>query len=80
MSKIDLNIIDRGTTGTDWVAENTGISAESLSKVVEQKTDNAGALNSLPTPSHGFTSLRRPFGVWLTKSETLKMRLATHTD
>lgn len=62
MSKIDLNIIDRGTTGTDWVAENTGISAESLSKVVEQK------------------SLRRPFGVWLTKSETLKMRLATHTD
>ena len=61
MSKIDLNIIDRGTTGTDWVAENTGISAESLSKVVEQKTDNAGALNSLPTPFARFYVTKEAF-------------------
>ncbi|EGN57441.1 hypothetical protein PRBRB14_21980 [Hallella multisaccharivorax DSM 17128] len=61
MAKIDLNIIDRGTTGTEWIAENTGISSESLSKVVEMKTDNAGALNSLPTPFARFYVTKEAF-------------------
>lgn len=61
MAKIDLNIVDRGTAGSDWVAENTSISPESLSKVVEQKTDNSGALNSLPTPFARFYVTREAF-------------------
>lgn len=61
MAKIDLNIVDRGTLGSDWVAENTSISAESLSKVIEQKTDNSGALNSLPTPFARFYVTREAF-------------------
>lgn len=52
MAKIDLNIVDRGTAGSDWVAENTSISPESLSKVVEQKTDNSGALTHIADISH----------------------------
>lgn len=61
MAKIDLNIVDRSTSGTDWVADNTSISADKLSEVVEQKTDNAGALNSLPTPFARFYVTREAF-------------------
>lgn len=61
MAKIDLNIVDRGTAGTGWVADNTSISADNLSKVVEQKTDNAGALNSLPTPFARFYVTKEAF-------------------
>ncbi len=50
MARIDLNIVDRGIQGTDWVAESIGLTAEQLDKVVEMKTDNCSALNSLPTP------------------------------
>lgn len=50
MPSIDLNIIDRGTPGSEWTAKNTGIQASQLDKVKENKTDNSNALNSLPTP------------------------------
>lgn len=50
MASIDLNIIDRGTQGTKWVAQNTGIQSSQLDKIKESKTDNSVALNSLPTP------------------------------
>lgn len=50
MARIDLNIIDRGISGTDWVAENIGLTPEHLDEVKEMKTDNSVALNSLPTP------------------------------
>lgn len=50
MARIDLNIIDRGISGSDWVAENIGLTPEHLDDVKEMKTDNSMALNSLPTP------------------------------
>lgn len=50
MASIDLNIIDRGVQGTEWTPQNTGIQASQLDKIKEYKTDNSGALNSLPTP------------------------------
>lgn len=49
-SSVDLNIIQRGTDGSDWTAEKGGIDKDSLSKIGEQRTDNSGALNALPTP------------------------------
>lgn len=61
MSRIDLNIIDRGIKGSEWVAEDTGLTAERLDKVIEQKTDNSGALNSLPTPFARFFVAREAF-------------------
>ena len=61
MAKIDLNIVDRGTQGNSWVADNTSISAEKLSEVVEQRTDNSGALNSLPTPFARFYVTKEAF-------------------
>lgn len=50
MPRIDLNIVDRGVQGSEWTAEDIGLTAEHLDEVMEQKTDNSGALNSLPTP------------------------------
>ena len=50
MARIDLNIVDRGTKGTDWIAEDGCLTPQQLDEVLEQKTDNSGALNSLPTP------------------------------
>lgn len=61
MPRIDLNIVDRGTNGTKWIAENTGLTAEHLDKVKEKKTDNSGALNSLPTPFARFFVAREAF-------------------
>lgn len=61
MSRIDLNIVDRGVTGTDWIAEDVCLSPEHLDKVMEQKTDNSGALNSLPTPFARFFIAREAF-------------------
>lgn len=62
MAKVDLNIVDRGTSGNgEWVAENTPIAPEDLDKVMEQKTDNSGALNSLPTPFARFFVAREAF-------------------
>jgi len=62
MSKrIDLNIVDRGVKGTNWVAEDTSLTPEHLDEVMEQKTDNSGALNSLPTPFARFFVAREAF-------------------
>lgn len=61
MARIDLNIVDRGIQGTDWIAENVGLTAEHLDEVMEQKTDNSGALNSLPTPFARFFVAREAF-------------------
>ena len=61
MARIDLNIVDRGIQGTEWIAQNTGLTAEHLDDVMEQKTDNSGALNSLPTPFARFFVAREAF-------------------
>jgi len=61
MPRIDLNIVDRGIQGTEWIAQDTGLTAEHLDDVVEQKTDNSGALNSLPTPFARFFVAREAF-------------------
>lgn len=61
MSRIDLNIIDRGIKGTTWIAEDVSLTAEHLDEVMEQKTDNCGALNSLPTPFARFFVAREAF-------------------
>lgn len=61
MSRIDLNIVDRGTSGTTWTAEDVALSANHLDKVMEQKTDNCGSLNSLPTPFARFFVAREAF-------------------
>ena len=61
MARVDLNIVDRGVNGTSWVAEDKALRAEDLDKVMEQKTDNSGALNSLPTPFARFFVAREAF-------------------
>lgn len=61
MPRIDLNIVDRGVQGTEWIAEDVGLTAEHLDEVMEQKTDNGGALNSLPTPFARFFVVREAF-------------------
>jgi hypothetical protein len=61
MSRIDLNIVERGIQGTSWIAQDTGLTAERLDEVMEQKTDNSGALNSLPTPFARFFVAREAF-------------------
>lgn len=61
MARIDLNIVDRGVSGSDWVAEDVGLTAVHLDDVLEQKTDNSGALNSLPTPFARFFVAREAF-------------------
>ena len=61
MARIDLNIVDRGVQGTEWVAEDVSLTAEHLDEVMEQKTDNSGALNSLPTPFARFFVAREAF-------------------
>lgn len=61
MARVDLNIIDRGTQGSKWVAENQGLIPQDLDSVLEQKSDNSGALNSLPTPFARFFVAREAF-------------------
>ena len=61
MARIDLSIVDRGTSGTSWTAEDVALTAEHLDGVMEQKTDNSGALNSLPTPFARFFVAREAF-------------------
>lgn len=61
MKKTDLNIIDRGTQGTGWVAVDTPIGGDDLKYVSEQRTDNNSALNSLPTPFARFFVAREAF-------------------
>lgn len=61
MARIDLNIVDRGAEGTKWVAEDIALTADHLDEVMEQKTDNTSALNSLPTPFARFFVAREAF-------------------
>ena len=61
MAKVDLNIVDRGTSKSEWSAEDVALTAEHLDDVMEQKTDNSGALNSLPTPFARFFVAREAF-------------------
>jgi len=61
MARVDLNIVDRGVNSTSWVAEEHSLTAQDLDKVIEQKTDNCGALNSLPTPFARFFVAREAF-------------------
>lgn len=60
-TKIDLNIIDRGIAGSEWIAAEEGLTADDLDKVLEMKTDNSGALNSLPTPFARFFVAKEAF-------------------
>lgn len=61
MARIDLNIVDRGTSSTSWTKEDVALTAEHLDGVMEQKTDNSSALNSLPTPFARFFVAREAF-------------------
>lgn len=61
MARIDLSIVDRGTSSTFWTKEDVALTAEHLDKVMEQKTDNSGALNSLPTPFARFFVAKEAF-------------------
>lgn len=61
MASVDLNIIDRGISGTVWTAQNTGIQKAQLDKIKENKTDNSVALNSLPTPFARFFVVEEAF-------------------
>lgn len=58
---IDLNILVRGIQGQAWTAEKGVITAGDLDKVVEQKTNNSGALNALPTPFARFFIFNEAF-------------------
>lgn len=61
MAKTDLNIIERGIKGSTWAAQETGLTAGDLDKVIEQQTNNSTALNSLPTPFARFFVAREAF-------------------
>ncbi len=61
MARVDLNIVDRGVKGTKWVAEDVCLTPEHLDEVIEQRTDNTTALNSLPTPFARFFVAREAF-------------------
>lgn len=60
-NSIDLNIINRGLSGSSWTAEKGVIDAASLHQVGEQRTDNSGALNALPTPFARFFVVNEAF-------------------
>lgn len=60
-NSIDLNIIQQGLSGSSWTAEKGVIDAASLHKVGEQRTDNSGALNALPTPFARFFVVNEAF-------------------
>lgn len=61
MARLDLSIVDRGTSSTSWTKEDVALTAEHLDDVMEQKTDNSGALNSLPSPFARFFVAREAF-------------------
>ena len=62
MSSIDINIIQRGITNNfEWSAEQGRITAADLGKIGEQRTDNCGALNALPTPFARFFVFKEAF-------------------
>lgn len=61
MARIDLNIVNRNTSSSNWTPEDVALTADHLDNVLEQKTDNSGALNSLPTPFARFFVAREAF-------------------
>ena len=58
---IDLSIVNRSTASSYWVTANGVITPDSLTDVLEQSSDNALALNSLPTPLARFFVAREAF-------------------
>lgn len=58
---IDLSIVNRSTASSYWVTANGVITPDSLTDVMEQSSDNALALNSLPTPLARFFVAREAF-------------------
>lgn len=58
---IDLSIVNRSTASTHWVTANGVLTPDSLTDVMEQTSDNASALNSLPTPLARFFVAREAF-------------------
>ena len=58
---IDLSIVDRSTATTTWSTANGVITPDALTDVKEQSSDNASALNSLPTPLARFFVAREAF-------------------
>jgi len=62
MSSIDLNIIQKGAASDfNWTAEPGRITAADLGSIGEQRTDNGGALNALPTPFARFHIFKEAF-------------------
>lgn len=62
MSSVDLNIIQRGAASDfKWTAEPGSITAADLGTIGEQRTDNGGALNALPTPFARFYIFKEAF-------------------
>ena len=62
MSSIDLNIIQRGAASDfNWTAGPGRITAADLGNIGEQRTDNGGALNALPTPFARFYIFKEAF-------------------
>ena len=62
MSSVDLNIIQRGAASDfNWTAGPGRITAADLGNIGEQRTDNGGALNALPTPFARFYIFKEAF-------------------
>ena len=62
MSSIDLNIIQKGAASDfNWTATPGRITAADLGSIGEQRTDNGGALNALPTPFARFYIFKEAF-------------------
>ena len=61
MGSIDLNIIQRGITTQTWSAEKGKITSNDLRDVGENRTNNGGALNALPTPFARFHVIDEAF-------------------
>ena len=62
MSSVDLNIIQKGAAADfNWTAGPGRITAADLGNIGEQRTDNGGALNALPTPFARFYIFKEAF-------------------
>lgn len=62
MASIDLNIIQRGAASDfKWTAGPGRITSADLGNIGEQRTDNGGALNALPTPFARFFIFKEAF-------------------
>ena len=61
MGSIDLNIVQRGITTQTWSAEKGKITSNDLRDIGENRTNNGGALNALPTPFARFHVIDEAF-------------------